>query len=304
MVERVETRGASRKKEVPVKKLKRDKKDAKRKELKSKELPPRIRFLRRRNIKDEVGELLPEELEKTPPQPEKRKETLTAKAPSRAARVSRTTVAPKDTHYDIATNFYDRQAHITFRQLIEDNNFYRKLMSSALKRVERSRTHKLPRVYQVRTEDLGPPEIDIEIGGCTIWKTRRKPLGTLKDVRTTIGGVVFPLNYVIIKPLTERGYKVLIGRPWFYGAKVRSDWHKRSLQFKDPNNKAGPKITVPWDKIPHEGETTSTSSGYTSEEETTTSESDTDVHYMEFYAVDEEDAEVAEPEEAGPEDSK
>lgn len=255
--------------------------------------------------------------------------------------MSRTAEAPKDSHYDIAANFYDRQAHVTFRQLIEDNNFYRKLMTFALKRVKRSRTHKLPRVYQVKTEDLGPPEMDIEIRGCTIRKvpldsgsrinimtedtatamgyktfqpttrmirlddqTRRKPLGTLTDVRTTIGGVVFPLNYVIIKTLTERGYKVLIGRPWFYGAKVRSDWHKRSLQFKDPNNKAGPKVTVPWDKIPHEGKTVSTSSGYTSEEETTTSESDTDVHYMEFYVIDEEDAEVGELEEAGHEGSE
>lgn len=176
--------------------------------------------------------------------------------------MSQTAEAPKDPHYDIAADFYDRQAHVTFRQLIEDNNFYRKLMTSALKRVKRSRTHKLPRVYQVRTKDLGPPEIDIEIGGCTIRKvpldsgsginimtedmaialryktfqpttrmiqladqTRRKHLGTLKDVRTTIGGVVFPLNHVIIKPLTERVYEVLIGRPWFYGAKVCSDWH-------------------------------------------------------------------------------
>lgn len=115
---------------------------------------------------------------------------------------------------------------------------------------------------------------------------------------------MFSLNYVIIKPLTERGYKVLIDRPWFYGAKVRSDWHKRSLKFKDPNNKASPKVIVPWDKISHEGEIASTSSGYTSKEETTTSESDTDVHYMEFYVVDEEDAEVGEPEEARPEGSE
>ncbi|OAE32388.1 hypothetical protein AXG93_3671s1070 [Marchantia polymorpha subsp. ruderalis] len=81
------------------------------------------------------------------------------------------------------------------------------------------------------------------------------------------------------------------------------DWHKRSLKFKDPNNKASPKVIVPWDKISHEGEIASTSSGYTSKEETTTSESDTDVHYMEFYVVDEEDAEVGEPEEARPEGS-
>ncbi|OAE32221.1 hypothetical protein AXG93_4525s1020 [Marchantia polymorpha subsp. ruderalis] len=122
MVGHVETRSASQKKEVPIEKLKRDKKDAKRKELKSKELPPKtsvssakkgessakkgktaeelwtlsqddsqpdgpaLRLLRKAyapDIKHEVGELLREELEKTPPQPEKGKETLTAKAPSR-----------------------------------------------------------------------------------------------------------------------------------------------------------------------------------------------------------------------------
>lgn len=56
---------------------------------------------------------------------------------------------------------------------------------------------------------------------------------------------MFPLNYIIIKPLTKIGYDVLIGRSWFYGAKIRSDLHKRSLQFQDPNKKEGPKITVP-----------------------------------------------------------
>lgn len=96
-------------------------------------------------------------------------------------------------------------------------------------------------------------------------QTRRKPLGVLKDIRTTIGGVVFSLNYTIIKPLIKMGYDVLIGRPWFYSAKVKSDLHKRTLQFRYPNNKEGPKITVPWESIPHEGETASTSPGYTPE---------------------------------------
>lgn len=113
-------------------------------------------------------------------------------------------------------------------------------------------------------------------------QTRRKPLGVHKDIRTTIDGVVFSLNYTIIKPLTKMGYNVLISRPWFSGAKVKSDWHKRTLQFRDPNNKEGPKITVPWKRIPHEGETASTSPGYTSEEGTSTSDSGTDVYYMKF----------------------
>lgn len=99
---------------------------------------PALRLLRKAyapNIKDGVGELLSEELEKTPPQSEKGKEKLKAKAPSQSERVSRIAEAPKDPHYDIAADFYDRQAHVTFRQLIEDNNFYRMLMTSALKRV-------------------------------------------------------------------------------------------------------------------------------------------------------------------------
>ncbi|OAE24793.1 hypothetical protein AXG93_3086s1000 [Marchantia polymorpha subsp. ruderalis] len=150
-------------------------------------------------------------------------------------------------------DFKAKESRELKKDLIEDNNAYRKLLNTALKRAKRSRTHKLPRVYQ---------------------------------------------------PLTKMGYDVLIGRPWFYGAKVKSDWHKRSLQFRDPNNKAGPKITVPWERIPHEGETPSTSSGYTLEEETTTSDSDTNVHYMEFYEVDEEEVDVAGLEEVGPEDSE
>ncbi|OAE33717.1 hypothetical protein AXG93_601s1030 [Marchantia polymorpha subsp. ruderalis] len=82
---------------------------------------------------------------------------------------------------------------------------------------------------------------------------QRKPLGILKDIWTIFGGVVFSLNYTIIKPLTKMGYDVLIDRPWFYGAKVKSDWHTRTLQFRDLNNKEGPKITVPWERIRMKG---------------------------------------------------
>lgn len=183
--------------------------------------------------------MLREELDKTVDLKELEKATPKAKALARAERPSRVSELLKDPHYDIAANFYDRHANITFRQLVEDNNAYRKLLTIVLKRTKRPRAHKLPRVYQVLHEDLGTPKIDIEIGGCTIRKvpldsgssinimteettnalgyktfqptnhmirftnqTRRKPLGTLKDIQTTIGGAVFPLNYIIIKPLT------------------------------------------------------------------------------------------------------
>ncbi|OAE19983.1 hypothetical protein AXG93_3304s1000 [Marchantia polymorpha subsp. ruderalis] len=125
MVGRVETRSASRKKEVTSEKVKQDKKEVKRKELKSKDVPPKtsvslvkkeetsakkgksaeelrtssqddsqfdgpaLRLLRKAyalDIKDEVGELLREALDKTPSQKEKGKETLTAKALAQAER--------------------------------------------------------------------------------------------------------------------------------------------------------------------------------------------------------------------------
>ncbi|OAE23804.1 hypothetical protein AXG93_1311s1030 [Marchantia polymorpha subsp. ruderalis] len=194
------------------------------------------------DIKDDVGNLLCEELDKTPPSKELDKAAPKTKASSCAERHGGASELLRDPHYDIVADLFDRQANITFWQLVEDNNAYWKLITIALKRPKRTRAHKLPRVYQVLHEDLGPPEIDIEIGGCTIRKvpldsrsginimteetahalgyktfqptnrmirmadqTQRKSLGTLKDVQTIINGVVFPLNYIIIKSLTKMG---------------------------------------------------------------------------------------------------
>lgn len=130
-------------------------------------------------------------------------------------------------------------------------------------------------------EDLGPPEIEVKICGCTIRKvpidsrsgvnimteetahslgyhhfeptprvlqladqTRRKPLEMLCNIPTTIDGVIFPLTYTILKPVMKMEYNVLIGRPWLYGAKICSDWRRKCLQFQDPNRLDGALIKV------------------------------------------------------------
>lgn len=202
----------------------------------------------------------------------------------------------------------------------------------SLRRLRKPRAVKLPRVYHVTGEDLGPPEIDVEISGCILvpinsgsgvnimteetahslgfhtfeptsrvlrlaHQTRRMPLGMLRDIKTIIGGVAFPLTYIILQPLMKKGYDVLIGRPWLYGARVRCDWQRNRLQFWDPSDPQGTLITVPWVKIPHEGETPSTILDYTSAEDNTSSDDKGwDVRYVACCAVEEE-LEYNQPEE-------
>jgi hypothetical protein len=53
---------------------------------------------------------------------------------------------------------------------------------------------------------------------------------------------------------------MLLGRPWLYKAKVKTDWHKKTFTFGKP------KTTISWETIIHEGETSSSDRGYTSKE--------------------------------------
>ncbi|OAE34645.1 hypothetical protein AXG93_3267s1130 [Marchantia polymorpha subsp. ruderalis] len=96
-------------------------------------------------------------------------------------------------------------------------------------------------------------------------------LDMLRDITTIIGGAEFQLTYINLQPLMKRGYEILLGRPWLYSAQVRCDWRRKRLQFPDPRDPLTV-ITVPWVKIPHEGETQSTSSGYTLAEDSPSSD--------------------------------
>ncbi|OAE35117.1 hypothetical protein AXG93_2682s1000 [Marchantia polymorpha subsp. ruderalis] len=131
-------------------------------------------------------------------------------------------------HYDVVEDKGNQQANITFNQLLEDNKTYRKVLMLSLRRPRKNRVVKLPEVYHVTSKDLGPLEINVEIGGCYIRKvpvnsgsgvnimtedtarclgfqtfepttrvlrladqTRRMPLGMLRNIITTIGGADF-----------------------------------------------------------------------------------------------------------------
>ncbi|OAE23318.1 hypothetical protein AXG93_3390s1030 [Marchantia polymorpha subsp. ruderalis] len=127
-------------------------------------------------------------------------------------------VAAVSPHYDIVRNIGEQRLNITFQQLWNDNKTYRKLLAVAMRRPRQLRPTKLPKVNHAKNEDLGPPEIEVEI-----YQTRRKPLEMLRNIPTTIGDVTFLLTYTILKPLMKMGYDVLIGRPWLYGARICSD---------------------------------------------------------------------------------
>lgn len=78
--------------------------------------------------------------------------------------------AAQSPHYDIVEDMGNQRANITFHQLLEDNKTYCKMLMLSLRRSCKPCTVKLPGVYHVMGEDLRPPEMDVEIGGCTLLK--------------------------------------------------------------------------------------------------------------------------------------
>lgn len=122
------------------------------------------------DIKDEVSELLKGAFcAKTPS--ENRKTTGPSADSSTIAkeqrRVATTTQNP---HYDVVKDLGNQQANISFHQLLEDNKTYHKMLMLSLHRPRKPRAVKLPGVYHVTGEDLGPSEIDVEIIGCILLK--------------------------------------------------------------------------------------------------------------------------------------
>ena len=61
-------------------------------------------------------------------------------------------------------------------------------------------------------------------------QSRVKPLGILKQVLTTIGGIDFQINYIVFK-ITESisPYPILLGRPWLFNGRVKEDWGKDTI---------------------------------------------------------------------------
>ncbi|PTQ27041.1 hypothetical protein MARPO_0236s0001 [Marchantia polymorpha] len=284
------------------------------------------------DIKDEVSHLIKEALSAGAISDDRRAARPSTTLPTATA--ERVAAVTSSTSYDIVEDIGRQRANISFNQLLEDNKTYRKMLMLSLRRPRKTRKGKLPAVYRVEGGDLGPPEIEVEIGGCVIQKvpvdsgsgvnimteetanslgfqtfepttrvlrladqTRRMPLGMLSNVRTNIEGVDFQLSYIVLQPLMKKGYDVLLGRPWLYDAKARCDWRRKRLQFRNPSDPPTV-VTVPWTKVSHEGETPSTSSGYTTGGESNSSySSDTEmsdefVGYVTCCSIEEEGDDV------------
>nr|PNR53862.1 hypothetical protein PHYPA_007537 [Physcomitrium patens] len=270
----------------------------------------------------EVQELIQKEVqdELAPVVPEKKVEVPSMKT------IQKKQVVP---NYDVVEDLKGEKANVTFGQLLADSKPYRKLVTSSLRHTNAKRKRILPTVFHVEQEDLRSPKIDVKIAGCILKEvpvdsrsgvnimteetahdlgyhdfkttprmlrladqTRRKPAGILQNIETLIGGVPFKLTYIIIRPIVKKGYKILIGRPWLYRAKVKTNSYHHELKFKDLRGPAQKPIIVSWKKVPHLGETPPSDQGYTSETSETSSidlKDPYDVSYLTCYLVDEDE---------------
>ncbi len=145
------------------------------------------------------------------------------------------------------------------------------------------------------SEDLGSPEVTLEIAGCDVPKVaidggsgvnimiedlafklgyttveptvhtirladgaKVIPTGTLSNVATNIAGTLFALNYLVIRPRRPSTFPILIGRPWLYQEKVIEDWGKWEFRFGKPE------VAISWDNSEYQGETTAENEEYDS----------------------------------------
>ena len=94
-------------------------------------------------------------------------------------------------------------------------------------------------------------------------QSRVKPLGILKQVLTTIGGIDFQIDYIIFK-VTESisPYPILLGRPWLFNGRVKKDWGKGTITIE----KGKQKIVLPMYLIQYHGETRNEDSEETSDD--------------------------------------
>src|SRR5450759_2116560 len=230
--------------------------------------------------------------------------------------------------YDILKNVSQLKADVTIGELVKDNALYRRQLRPLV--TGRKRKYKLPptnihRVEQEK-EDLGPPDIEVQIAGCLVRKvpvgggssanimiadtaralgfkkfeptpkvlrmadqTRVTPVGALANISVIIGDRPFRVNFIVIEPPTPSTYPLLLGRPWLYQARVKTSWGDKTFTFGNP------KTTITWETIVHQGETMSSDSGYTSGSSESTIDSqwlDSTVNYVEVDAG-QEDCEIS-----------
>jgi hypothetical protein len=63
-------------------------------------------------------------------------------------------------------------------------------------------------------------------------------MGILPQVKTSISGIVYLIDYIVFQPSTPNtSYPILLGRPWLYQAKVKDDWGKGILTIRQGSSK-------------------------------------------------------------------
>ena len=94
-------------------------------------------------------------------------------------------------------------------------------------------------------------------------QSRVKPLGILKQVLTTIGGIDFQIDYIVFK-VTESilSYSILLGRPWLFNGRIKEDWGKGTISI----GKGKQKIVLPMYPTQYHGETQNEESKETSDD--------------------------------------
>ena len=90
-----------------------------------------------------------------------------------------------------------------------------------------------------------------------------KPLGILKQVLTTIGGIDFQIDYIVFKVIESISpYLILLRRPWLFNGRVKEDWGKGTITI----GKGKQKIVLPMYPTQYHGETQNEESEETSDD--------------------------------------
>ena len=196
--------------------------------------------------------------------------------------------------YDILTNMDKIQPDISLRQLLAIAPKCRGELSSSLVR----KRSKIVDVHDISL-DPGAPTVDVIIDGSLIEgvqvdsgssvnlmnvdtmeelglthmtstpiilrmadQSRVVPLGILRGIVTTIGGLNFKINYIIFKVSESIStYPILLGRPWLKSARAKDDWGKGTLTIKAK----GKRVVLPMFPVKYHGETQEEDTDVTSE---------------------------------------
>lgn len=75
----------------------------------------------------------------------------------------------------------------------------------------------------------------------------------LRGIQTMIGGMLFTVDYIVLRPEVMLGFRVFLGRPWMYAADVIENRRKKTLSFRSKEGKDRSRVTISWDTSEYQG---------------------------------------------------